>query len=258
MSETEHNDLRHRRARLITAWLIMVLMLGACAATGLYFLRQRQALHVRLLQLRPDEAGADLALIEFASSQAKPLYARYCAVCHGQDMRGNALIGAPNLIDRIWLYGDGSVHEIERTLLYGIRSGNGKDHNVTDMPAFGSGGRLSSAEVSDEVQYVMQLSGRTYLAQAANEGKALYVGKANCADCHGDDGRGNTDYGAPDLTANVWNSGGDSQSLYRSIYYGQHRLMPAWIGILSLEQIRALAIYIHAAADPHSNSVTAY
>ena len=68
------------------------------------------------------------------------------------------------------------------------------------------------------MQYLLQLSGRPYEAQAANEGRALYTGVGNCGDCHGPDARGNTEYGAPDLTRNVWNSGGDPQALYAAIY----------------------------------------
>ncbi len=78
----------------------------------------------------------------------------------------------------------------------------------------------------------------------------MYFGVANCPDCHGSDGRGNPDYGAPDLTANVWNSGGTDQALYDAIYFGQHRIMPAWIDTLTLAQIRALAVYVYSASQP--------
>jgi cytochrome c oxidase cbb3-type subunit 3 len=73
-------------------------------------------------------------------------------------------------------------------------------------------------------------------------------GAGQCYDCHASDAKGDTDYGAPDLTADVWSYGGDPGALYKSIYYGRHGVMPAWYGKLSLEQIRALAVYVHAAA----------
>ena len=41
-----------------------------------------------------------------------------CAACHGQDGKGNQLIGAPNLTDQIWLYG-GTDKSITETLRYG-------------------------------------------------------------------------------------------------------------------------------------------
>lgn len=33
------------------------------------------------------------------------LFAANCVVCHGADGKGNQLVGAPNLTDKIWLYG---------------------------------------------------------------------------------------------------------------------------------------------------------
>jgi len=203
-------------------------------------------LQLRLLAATPEAVADDPALVRFASAQAKPLYATHCAACHGPDMRGNAALGAPNLMDDVWLYGDGSIFDIERTLLYGVRSGEDKSHNDSEMPAYGQRGTLSDVQIRSVVQYLLQLSGRPYEAQGANEGLAVYRGAGNCGDCHGPDARGNTEYGAPDLTRNVWNSGGDPQALYAAIYFGQHRIMPAWGGTLSLEQIRALATYVYA------------
>lgn len=41
-----------------------------------------------------------------------------CAACHGQDGKGNQLLGAPNLTDQIWLYG-GTDKAISETLTHG-------------------------------------------------------------------------------------------------------------------------------------------
>ncbi len=49
----------------------------------------------------------------------KPLF-QPCAACHGPAGKGNPALGAPNLTDKIWLYGD-SVAEVEQT----IRNGRG-------------------------------------------------------------------------------------------------------------------------------------
>jgi cytochrome c oxidase cbb3-type subunit III len=239
----------NRRWLVLAGGIVLLLLL-----IGLLQLRRAHLRH-RLLATAPDAVTADAPLVRFAMAQAAPLYAKNCASCHGTDMRGNRAIGAPNLTDQVWLYGDGSVHQIERTLLYGIRSGLSKSHNVTDMPAFGSTGRMSAAEIRDTVQYVLQLSGQRYSAPAANDGKALYYGKAVCDDCHGYQGSGNADYGAPALNINVWNGGADEQSLYDAIYFGEHRIMPAWIGSLSLEQIRALAVYVYVVSHPHAAPV---
>lgn len=197
----------------------------------------------------------DRSLTAFAISQAKPLYAAHCAECHGRDLQGDRSQGAPNLRDPHWLFGDGSLFEIERTVLYGVRSGHGKSHDVTDMPPFGLTGRLSAAEIGDLVQYLLKLEGQPHEEAAANEGRAIYfdVAKANCGDCHGDNARGNADYGAPDLTTDTWRTGDDAKVFFQAIYFGQHRIMPAWITTLSLAQIRALAIFVylrsHGVAD---------
>jgi len=236
-----------RRAQICIISAILIAMI-----VGTSFLQhlRREQLRIRLLQTDTGAIVKDRQLIRFASAEATPLYAQHCARCHGKDMTGNPTLGAPNLKDRVWLFGDGSVFDIERTLLYGIRSGQSKAHNVTDMPAFGLAGRLSEAQIRNLVQYLLQLSGRPHQAPAAIEGRAVYddVAKANCSDCHGETGQGNSNYGAPDLTVDVWNSGNDARSLYDAIYYGQHRIMPSWIGVLSLEQIRALAVYVYMAS----------
>jgi cytochrome c oxidase cbb3-type subunit III len=188
------------------------------------------------------------ALVRFAAEQAKPLFAAHCAGCHGTDMKGDRTIGAPNLADAVWLFGSGSVFDIERTILFGIRSGNAKSRNITDMKAFGQRGLLTDGEIRNVVQYVLKLSHQRYQAEAATEGGKIFADKGECFDCHSSDGRGNTDYGAPDLTANAWSYGGDPLTLYNSVYFGRHGVCPAWLGPLDLEQIRALAVYIFSAS----------
>lgn len=52
-----------------------------------------------------------------------------CAACHGADGKGNALVGAPDLTDRYWLYG-GDAASIRETLEKG-RSGQMPAHGAT-------------------------------------------------------------------------------------------------------------------------------
>jgi len=69
-----------------------------------------------------------------------------CAACHGADGKGNPLIGAPNLADKVWLHGWG-----EEAVMNMIK--NGKT-NV--MPAHGT--RLSAEQIHVLAAYVWQLS----------------------------------------------------------------------------------------------------
>jgi len=209
----------------------------------------RARLATELLRTFPYEIGQHPELVRYALNTAPAVYRAHCASCHGADMKGETRLGAPNLIDKTWLYGDGSVAEIERTILYGVRSGHGESHNVTEMTAFGVTGQLSPGEIDDSVQYLLELNSRPFSQEAADAGQTLFFGKAACFDCHGADGRGDPNYGSPNLTINLWNNGGTAQQLYRSIYYGVHHICPAWVNKLSLEQIRALAVMFHTLSD---------
>ena len=231
----------------LLAWLALpLLLLAAVLAWTLHVHRQHAALASQLLRVYPQDVDANAVLVHFADKEARPLFDKNCAGCHGAQMRGNPKIGAPALVGGHWLWGNGSVFQIERILLYGIRSGEPKALNVTDMPAFGLMGRLSDGQVRELVQFIMKLNHRPYDAEAANEGETLFHSdRYGCYDCHGSDAKGNSDYGAPDLTANYWNNGGSEQDIYDTIFYGRHRVMPAWRGRLSLEQMRALAVYLH-------------
>lgn len=40
-------------------------------------------------------------------------YAQSCAACHGADLKGNQLLGTPNLVDRYWLYGSDTENVVE-------------------------------------------------------------------------------------------------------------------------------------------------
>jgi cytochrome c oxidase cbb3-type subunit 3 len=54
-----------------------------------------------------------------AAGQQK--FAMFCVACHGADGKGNQAMGAPNLTDKIWLYG-GSLSTLQQTI-HGGRNG---------------------------------------------------------------------------------------------------------------------------------------
>jgi cytochrome c oxidase cbb3-type subunit 3 len=227
-----------------TRWLAVAavaLVVVAFAADAVHKAR----LSHRLVITAADSVPQDPRLVRFAHQVAVPVFAKTCARCHGADMKGNQALGAPDLTDKVWLYDSGNVSDIERTILYGIRSGHAKSRNITDMPAVGRLGVLNNGEIRDVVEYVEQLSHRPHDAAAAVRGQVLFKDRGNCFDCHAPDGSGNPDYGSTDLTANVWTYGGDRQTLFNSIRDGRHGEMDAFIGKLSFTEIRALAVEIH-------------
>ena len=68
----------------------------------------------------------------------------------------------------------------------------------------------------------------------------------SCAACHGDDGSGNRDHGAPNLTDQVWLYGTSARDIIEGIVNGRGGVMPPWLGRLDDATIKALAVYVHS------------
>jgi cytochrome c oxidase cbb3-type subunit III len=88
-------------------------------------------------------------------ARGKPLFEQSCAACHGADGKGNPALGAPNLTDRIWLYGSG-----EPTIIETITRGRNNQ-----MPAHR--GFLSDAKIHLLTGYVYSLAAQARAPQAA-------------------------------------------------------------------------------------------
>src|ERR1700736_2362964 len=221
-------------------WGFALVLLGMAAA--LLWIRQRQIAD-ELLRTAPAQILNTPALLREAIRIGRPQYQRHCQSCHGSALQGDAAHGAPNLTRNVWLYGDDPV-DVERTILYGIRSGHPKSRNLTDMPALVRMGQITADDARDAVEYLQSLANQPYEEGAARRGRSIYYNKGNCYDCHANDAKGVTDYGAPALTGPIWLYGGDRESLYQSIVNGRHGKCPAWVDVLTPLQIRALALYI--------------
>jgi cytochrome c oxidase cbb3-type subunit 3 len=96
--------------------------------------------YVRSLSGLPTRPGYD------AAAGAK-IFAENCAVCHGDNAKGNQELGAPNLTDEIWLYGSD-----EATLIETIANGR-----AGVMPAWE--GRLDPTTIKIMAVYVHSLGG---------------------------------------------------------------------------------------------------
>ena len=211
-----------------------------------------------LLRTDPDRIVSNRSLAKFAVDRARPLYARDCAACHA-DLHGNPAKGIPDLTDGEWLYGAGSVAEIERTITYGIRSGRPKSWNLADMPGYGRAlpyarfeiPSLTPGEIRDVVQHILSIQGRPSDTDASRRGAELFAGKGICFDCHSNDGEGDSAIGAPSLISTVRLYGDDSpEALFNSIARGHRGICPGWSKGRDPVGIRALAVYVYFASHP--------
>ena len=187
-----------------------------------------------------DDILKDKGLLKFALAGGYSAFQNNCAVCHGTNAQGN--LGYPNLKDGEWIWG-GSIDDIYTTLKYGIRS----DHEETResaMAAFGKEGILSKEQISSLAYYVMNLNNKKY-----NDPKAEALYQEQCSSCHGKNGEGSIEQGAPNLQDAIWLYSGDFASIYDVIYNGRAGVMPYWEGKLSDSTIRQLAIYVHQLSD---------
>jgi cytochrome c oxidase cbb3-type subunit 3 len=73
-------------------------------------------------------------------------------------------------------------------------------------------------------------------------GKTLFA--TNCASCHGEDAKGNSELGAPDLTDPHWIYGGDEQSIEATVWGGRQGHMPTWESRLSTLDRKILTLYL--------------
>lgn len=182
----------------------------------------------------------DPELLDFTRAYGSIAFKENCAPCHGAG--GGGAKGYPNLIDDAWLWG-GSVEEIGHTIAYGIRNDN-DESRFGDMPAFGRDGLLTGAEIRDVAQYVRSLSGLP-VPQSADlvAGSEIYA--TNCASCHGDEGMGNRELGAPNLTDSIWLYGSDTDDVVATITNARNSSMPAWSERLDPTSLKALTFYVH-------------
>jgi cytochrome c oxidase cbb3-type subunit III len=193
----------------------------------------------RFAQASWEEIEADPALRAYGAAAGRGAFGQQCAPCHGQDGRG--AVGFPSLADRDWLWG-GSPEAIEHTLRVGIRWPGSDETRGGLMPGFGAQRMLERPQVLAMVELVRALSGQEHDAAAAERARPIFA--EQCASCHGEDGRGNDEMGAPNLTDGVWLYGSDRAAIYNTLWNGRAGVMPAFGGRLPDDMIRKLVLHV--------------
>jgi cytochrome c oxidase cbb3-type subunit 3 len=72
--------------------------------------------------------------------------------------------------------------------------------------------------------------------------------------CHGENGKGMTSVGAPNLTDNVWLYGGEREVVRDTLRHGRAGVMPEWETKLGNERIMLLASYIYSLSNNNVNA----
>lgn len=173
-----------------------------------------------------------------------------CVQCHGAGANGSP--GYPSLKDNDWLWG-GDIKAIHVTITNGVRNADVADTRFSQMPAFAE--ILTKAQIRQLVAHVRVISGQEQPTAAARAGAALFA--ENCASCHGEDGKGNREMGAPNLTDGIWLYGGDRATLTTTIAKARFGVMPHWAGRLDPVTIKMLAAYVHSLGGGEANPAPA-
>ncbi|ABG30919.1 cytochrome-c oxidase, cbb3-type subunit III [Roseobacter denitrificans] len=198
-----------------------------------------EGINMRLASVELTEIANDAELNSYATSAGAAVYRTWCTQCHGSGAAG--FVGYPNLLDDDWLWG-GDIENIHATISHGIRNEDDDDARYSEMPAFGD--ILEPEEITSVVNYVMDLSGATPLdASQVSAGAEVYLD--NCSACHGEEGLGDRDQGAPNLADAIWLYGGDYDTLMETVTYSRYGVMPPWTQRLSEAEIRAVSVYVH-------------
>ena len=95
---------------------------------------------------------------------------------------------------------------------------------------------------------MFSLSGRTHDSIRAARGREKF--QTICAACHGAEGKGNPQLGAPNLTDKIWLHGSSEEAVVETITGGRNNLMPAHKELLGDAKVHVLAAYVYGLSNP--------
>jgi cytochrome c oxidase cbb3-type subunit 3 len=237
-------------------WILMPAWpLGVTYTKGLLGIDQRKIVTASLKEAAIDRSAwtkriesesfaaiqSDPKLMDIVRETGHTLFGNNCAACHGRDAKGGP--GFPDLTTSSWLWG-GNPEQILNTIRVGINSAH-PDTHVSQMPAFGRDQMLPAADVLKVATFVYSLShpdARGIDPKTVEAGKAIFA--ANCVACHGNDAKGNSELGAPDLTDKFWIYGGNLETIDTTIWGGHQGHMPTWESRLSELDRKILTLYL--------------
>ncbi len=202
------------------------------------FADKNRGIEAKLVSTDLTAVAGDADLQSYAQNAGKAVFQTWCAQCHGAGAGGAK--GFPNLLDNDWLWG-GTLEDIHTTVTHGIRNTGDADARFSQMPAFGD--VLEPGDIEAVVNHVLALSKQDHDAALAAKGATIFAD--NCSSCHGAQGTGGREFGAPNLTDAIWLYGGDKATLTETVTKARFGVMPTWQSRLTEAQIRAVAVYVH-------------
>ena len=198
----------------------------------------RATVREEIARIPLERLSENAPLMQQAVAGGRAAFQIHCIQCHGSGAAGSQELGYPNLNDDDWLWG-GDIRAIEYTLVHGIRQPGDPETRTSLMPAFA--GILGPEEVDGVVDHVLSLSDQ---APANPLGAQLY--EQNCAICHGPNGEGMREFGAPNLADAIWLRGSSREAITAQILNPKMGMMPKWEGRLDPVTISMLAAYVHS------------
>jgi cytochrome c oxidase cbb3-type subunit III len=201
--------------------------------------QSQQGLNDKVASLDINAIMADEKLRAFAVSAGSSIFKVNCVQCHGSGAAGGP--GYPNLNDDSWIWG-GTPEQVQLTIAHGVRAENDPDTRNNMMPIFGQDGLLSPVQITQVANHVFKLAGLEHNASLATPGATVFA--ENCVSCHGENGEGNHELGAPQLNDAIWLYGGTAELITAQVKAPRHGMMPSWQDRLGEKKIKQLTAYV--------------